>query len=182
MRLTPTILYVEDDPDTRELISILLKMENYQVVLAENYDEALLLARVMRFDLYIMDNWMPGGSGIELCKRLREFDATTPILFYSGAAYDSDKREAFASGAQAYLTKPVDNDTLITTIARLIASARKIDTPARTVTLEAVGYIRGSFLEDSKQVPTANRRPEPGRVGPATAVRPAWFARGSTRH
>ena len=51
MRLTPNILYVEDDPDTRELISILLTMENYQVVLAENYDEALLLARVMRFDL-----------------------------------------------------------------------------------------------------------------------------------
>ena len=140
MRLTPNILYVEDNPDTRELISFLLKMENYQVVLAENYDEALLLARVMRFDLYIMDNWMPGGSGIKLCQSLREFDATTPIIFYSGAAYESDKREAFASGAQAYLTKPVDNDTLIETIARLMAAARKIDVPARTVTLDAIGY------------------------------------------
>ena len=146
MRLTPNILYVEDDPDTRELMSTLLKMENYQVVLAENYDEALLLARVMRFDLYIMDNWMPGGSGIDLCKSLRQFDATTPIIFYSGAAYDSDKREAFASGAQAYVTKPADNDTLIFTIARVIAAARKIDVPARTVTLDAVGYKRlGAF-------------------------------------
>ena len=81
MRLTPNVLYVEDDPDTRELMSVILKMENYQVVLAESYNEALLLALVMRFDLYMMDNWMPGGSGIELCKTLRVFDATTPIIF-----------------------------------------------------------------------------------------------------
>lgn len=94
-------------------MAIILKSEDYQVVLAANYEEALLLAGVMRFDLFIMDNWMPGGSGIELCKKLREFDVTTPIIFYSGAAYECDKREAFASGAQAYLTKPTDTDTLI---------------------------------------------------------------------
>ena len=140
MRLTPNVLFVEDDADTRELMSFLLKSENYQVVLASNYDEALLLARVMRFDLFMMDNWMPGGSGIELCKKLREFDATTPIIFYSGAAYECDKREAFACGAQAYLTKPTDIDTLIETIGRLIAEAQKIHTPARAVTLDAVAH------------------------------------------
>ena len=135
MRLTPNVLFVEDDADTRELMAIILKSEDYQVVLAASYEEALLLARVMRFDLFIMDNWMPGGSGIELCKKLREFDVTTPIIFYSGAAYECDKREAFASGAQAYLTKPTDTDTLIETVAHLIAEARKIPTPARTVTI-----------------------------------------------
>lgn len=83
---------------------------------------------------------MPGGSGIELCKKLREFDATTPIIFYSGAAYESDKREAFASGAQAYLTKPTDTKTLIETVARLIADGRKIATPARAVTLAAAAF------------------------------------------
>lgn len=140
MRLTPNVLYVEDDADTRELIAILLGFENYHVVLAGNYDEALLLARVMRFDLYIMDNWMPGGSGIDLCKKLRESDATTPIIFYSGAAYECDKREAFASGAQAYLTKPLDNDVLVETVARVIKERRRIDTPARAVTLEAIAY------------------------------------------
>lgn len=138
MRLSPNVLYVEDDPDTRELVAILLGLENYQVVLAANYDEALLLARVMRFDLYIMDNWLPGRSGVELCKTLRELDATTPIIFLSGAAYENDKREAFASGAQAYLVKPTDNDTLIETVARIIAEARTI-VPARAVTLDAVG-------------------------------------------
>jgi two-component system chemotaxis sensor kinase CheA len=140
MHVTPNVLYVEDDADTRELIAILLGLENYHVVLAANYDEALRLARVMRFDLYIMDKWLPGRSGVELSKKLRELDATTPILFLSGAAYEDDKREALASGAQAYLVKPTDNDTLIETVARLIAEARKIDMPARTARLDAVGY------------------------------------------
>lgn len=140
MRLTPNVLFVEDDADTRELMAIILKSKDYQVVLAASYEEALLLARVMRFDLFIMDNWMPGGSGIELCKKLREFDATTPIIFYSGAAYECDKREAFASGAQAYLTKPTDTETLIETVARLIADGRKIATPARAVTLAAAAF------------------------------------------
>jgi DNA-binding response OmpR family regulator len=72
----------------------------------------------------MIDNWMPGGSGVDLCKKLREFDAHTPILFYSGAAYDKDKQEAFSSGAQGYLTKPVDNDELIKEVVRLIAEAR----------------------------------------------------------
>ncbi|HET6974984.1 MAG TPA: response regulator [Pyrinomonadaceae bacterium] len=127
---TPNILYVEDDSDTRELVSIVLGMENYQVMLAGNYDEALMLARVMPFDLYMMDNWMPGGSGVALCRKLREIDPATPILFYSGAAYDNDIREAMAAGAQAYVTKPADIDTLIETIERLITA------PARAVIAE----------------------------------------------
>ena len=140
MRLSPNVLFVEDDADTRELMAFILKSEDYQVLLAANCDEALLLARVMRFDLFIMDNWMPGGSGIELCKKLRDFDTTTPIIFYSGAAYECDKREAFASGAQAYLTKPTDTDTLIETVARVIDETRKKPARAGAVTVDAVGY------------------------------------------
>jgi DNA-binding response OmpR family regulator len=127
LKMTPLarqILYTEDDADTRELVSYVLARNNYRVMLAENNDGALLLARSKKFDLYMIDNWMPGGSGIDLCKKLREFDFHTPILFYSGAAHDRDKQEAFSSGAQAYLTKPVDNDELIKEVFRLIAEAR----------------------------------------------------------
>jgi DNA-binding response OmpR family regulator len=127
LKMTPLarqILYTEDDADTRELVSYVLARNNYRVMLAENNDSALLLARSKKFDLYMIDNWMPGGSGIDLCKKLREFDSRTPILFYSGAAHDRDKQEAFSSGAQAYLTKPVDNDELIKEVFRLIAEAR----------------------------------------------------------
>lgn len=95
-------------------------------MLADNTDQALHLAQTNSFDLYLIDNWIVGGSGIVLCKKLRELDSTTPILFYSGAAYESDKQEAFASGAQAYLVKPVDNDELVETVRRLIGEASRI--------------------------------------------------------
>src|SRR6266404_4193030 len=119
------ILYVEDDEDTRELLTYVLSKSNYDVVAAANYEDALLLARTNHFDLYLIDNWMSGGSGIDLCKKLREFNPWTPILFYSGAAYESDKQQAFAAGAQAYLVKPVDNDELIEEVSRIISAEKR---------------------------------------------------------
>jgi DNA-binding response OmpR family regulator len=127
------ILYIEDDADTRELISFLLRQENYEVVVAESPEQSLELAQTMPFDLYMLDNWMPGASGIDLCKKLRSFDSNTPILFYSGAAYDRDKHEAFAAGAQGYLTKPTDNDALVQEVSRLISEARGRNIAANSV-------------------------------------------------
>jgi DNA-binding response OmpR family regulator len=119
------ILYVEDDKDTRELVACILALNNYKVVAAESCDDALMLAHSSQFDLYLIDNWMSGGSGIDLCKQLREFDPRTPILFYSGAAYERDKQLPFAAGAQGYLVKPVDNDQLIEQVSRLISAAKR---------------------------------------------------------
>jgi CheY-like chemotaxis protein len=115
---------VEDDKDTRELLTFVLALNNYKVVAAENCDDALMLARSGQFDLYLIDNWMSGCSGIDLCKKLREFDPSTPMLFYSGAAFENDKQQAFAAGAQGYLVKPVDNDRLIEQVSRLIPAAK----------------------------------------------------------
>ncbi|MDX6501480.1 MAG: hypothetical protein QOG23_4740 [Blastocatellia bacterium] len=91
---TGHVLYIEDDEDTRELVKYALGMSNYKVIAAANLEDALRLARTNQFDLYLIDNWISGGSGIELCRKLREFDAWTPILFYSGAALERDKQEA----------------------------------------------------------------------------------------
>ena len=120
-----SILYIEDDEDTRELVTYLLALSNYKVVPAENYDDALLLAQANQFDLYLIDNWVSGGSGIDLCKKLRELNPWTPILFYSGAAQERDKQQAFAAGAQGYLVKPVDNDELIEEVSRIISAAKR---------------------------------------------------------
>jgi len=115
------ILFVEDDADTRELVRYLLTRANYEVQLAENAEEGTTLARSTSFDLYLIDNWMPGSSGMELCNKLRAYDADTPILFLSGAAYEKDKREAIAAGAQGYLTKPANIDQLLAEVSRLIS-------------------------------------------------------------
>ena len=119
------ILYAEDDADTRELVTLILEMQNCQVIATESYDEALRLAHAEHFDLYLIDNWMPGISGVKLCEQLREFDQHTPVLFYSGAAYETDRARALASGAQGYLVKPVDGDELIAEVLRLISDSRQ---------------------------------------------------------
>jgi DNA-binding response OmpR family regulator len=102
------ILYIEDHEDTRELITLVLGRCNHRVTTASRIDDALKLAREQRFDLYILDSWLPDGTGIELCKRLREFDDRTPIMFLSGLAYEADKQAAMDHGAQQYLVKPAD--------------------------------------------------------------------------
>ena len=117
----PRVLFIEDDADTRDLVSFALTRENFEVVVAADSEEALLSARAMSFELYLIDNWLPGESGVDLCKRLRQFDPNTPILFYSGAAYEQDKRAAFAAGAQGYLTKPMQIEQLVQEITHLIS-------------------------------------------------------------
>ena len=119
------ILYAEDDADTRELVTLVLERQNCQVIATESHDEVLRLARAEHFDLYLIDNWMPTISGVRLCEQLREFDQHTPVLFYSGAAYERDRERALSSGAQGYLVKPVDGDDLIAEVLRLISDSRQ---------------------------------------------------------
>ena len=115
------ILYFEDNTDTRELVSLVLRQNDWEVVTVANPEEAIQLAQSERFSLYILDNWMEGMTGIELCTRLREFDSATPILFFSGAGYERDKQNAFACGAQGYLVKPANPDALVAEARRLLA-------------------------------------------------------------
>ena len=126
------ILCTEDDADTRELIILVLSSEGFEVICTDSSDEALRLARSQSFDLYLVDSWMPGLSGDELTRKIREFDSDTPILFYSGAAQESDKETARVSGAQGYLVKPAGMDELVDEVARLIAEA-KIAKPIKVV-------------------------------------------------
>lgn len=114
------ILCTEDDADTRELIILTLERAGFEVICADDPYKAIELIKADRFDLCLMDNWMPGVSGVDLCTKIREFDSRTPVLFYSGAAYDTDKERALKAGAQGYLVKPVVADDLIGEVVRLM--------------------------------------------------------------
>src|SRR6266850_5602244 len=103
---TPHVLCADDDKDTCQLLSILLGRSGIEVKSAHNAEEALRFAQAERFDLYLLDSEFSDDDGFELCRRLREFDQHTPILFFAGAAYDTDKRKAVAAGANAYIVKP----------------------------------------------------------------------------
>jgi DNA-binding response OmpR family regulator len=119
------VLYVEDHEDTRELITIVLRQRDFEVSNARTVDGGVKLASEERFDLYLLDSWLPDGSGLDLCRRIRNFDSVTPILFYSAAAYQEDKNMALSAGAQAYLIKPSQTSELCDLVSSLIDRARQ---------------------------------------------------------
>src|SRR5678816_1796687 len=117
---TPRVLYIEDHEDTRELVTLVLEQKRYEVVTGSTIQSGVALAGSQEFDLYLLDSWLPDGSGLELCRLIREFDKATPILFYSAAAYEMDRVEAIKSGAQAYLIKPSHPSELCSLVTSLI--------------------------------------------------------------
>src|SRR5215467_8954458 len=117
------ILLVDDYEDTRDLAT--LTLTEYELICARDFDEGLRLAQQQDFDLYILDNWLPDKSGVELCRAIRALDPYTPILFYSAAAYARDIEEAIRAGAQDYLVKPVGLDKLRQAVAQLISTPRE---------------------------------------------------------
>jgi DNA-binding response OmpR family regulator len=114
------ILCVDDDEDTCAMLCALLGLVKCEVSTAGTAAEALEMIDGGGFDLYLLDNWLPGGSGAELCGKIREADPSTPVVFYSGAALDSEREEALAAGAQAYLVKPNDLGLLVETVNNLL--------------------------------------------------------------
>lgn len=117
------ILYLEDDEDSRELVCMILTSEGYESICTASSEDALELAEAQRFDVYLLDCWMPGLSGIEVCKRIREFDARTPIVFHSAAAYQSDIDAAIEAGAQGYIIKPSTPEEIIRALRLAIAQS-----------------------------------------------------------
>lgn len=112
------ILYVEDNEDAGLMLSTLLGFADIEVSLARSVKKAFEDAQTECFDAYLLESRFSDGSGLELCRRLHEFNPQTPIVFYSADAYKTDKLEGLAAGAKAYLVKPEIN-TVIPTILRL---------------------------------------------------------------
>lgn len=124
------VLCVDDDLDACEMLSVLMNSCEIDATCAQSAPEAWLKIKLERFDLFMLDAWLPGIDGFEFCRQIRDFDSRTPILFYSGAAYDADKQKAIAAGATAFVAKP-DVECLIETIVDLIAKGKTADLACR---------------------------------------------------
>ena len=113
------ILAVDDEPDLRSLLRILLTNKGYEVLEAASGQEAVELVRSEpRIDLVIMDIMMPGLSGVEACAKIREF-STVPMLFLTAKSQLNDKREAYGSGGDDYLVKPFSQSELMLKVESL---------------------------------------------------------------
>lgn len=130
-----SILVVDDNPEIREIIQVLLGGEGYLVETAGNGVKALEMLKNREYDLIILDIMMPGMDGYQTCRKMRE-ESNAPILFLSARTKDRDKTLGFSSGGDDYLVKPFSYNELISRAKALIrryqvykGKAEKVETP-----------------------------------------------------
>jgi len=120
------ILIVEDEPDIAKLVSYNLAQERFKVVTAEDGEQALKTIQREKPNLVVLDLMLPGLSGLEVCKILREREETAklPILMLTAKAGETDRVLGLELGADDYLSKPFSPRELV---ARVRAILRRTD-------------------------------------------------------
>ncbi|TCU66425.1 winged helix family two component transcriptional regulator [Tissierella praeacuta] len=114
------IMVVDDSEDICEIVDVLLSSEGYEVITANNGEEALSLLNINQdTDLIILDIMMPGISGFEACKEIRNI-TTAPILFLSAKSHITDKEKGLSIGGDDYLSKPFSPIELVSRVKALL--------------------------------------------------------------
>lgn len=117
------ILIVEDDSDICMIEEAYLKAAGFETYLCKNGNEALLLLKKESFDLILLDLMLPGKSGMEICREIRDY-VHVPILMVTARTESIDKINGFAIGADDYISKPFDPAELV---ARVSSHLRQYD-------------------------------------------------------
>ena len=104
--LNNKILVADDEKEIRDLLEIYLINEGYKVIKAQDGQEALDIIDKEEIDLLVLDIMMPRVNGIEVCKKIRE-TKNIPILMLSAKSEDMDKIQGLMTGADDYMTKPL---------------------------------------------------------------------------
>jgi two-component system cell cycle response regulator len=140
--MTARILIVDDMPANTRLLEAKLVAEYYQVSSARDGFEALAVARDWQPDLILLDVMMPGMDGYECCRQLKD-DAVTlhiPVVMVTALGEPGERLQGLEAGADDFLTKPVDYDTLMARVRSLVRLKRLLDEwRARGDTARALG-------------------------------------------
>ncbi|TVO53273.1 hybrid sensor histidine kinase/response regulator [Denitromonas halophila] len=128
------ILVVDDGAENRELVATVLGEFGLTLDEAENGQIAVDMAQAKTYDLILMDMQMPVMDGYTATRTLREAGLTTPIVALTANAMQGYEQEVIAAGCTAYLTKPVDIDALLATVAHIVGGYREGTNPTSSVT------------------------------------------------
>jgi PAS domain S-box-containing protein len=117
----PCVLVVDDDEGSLRALERLLIDDGFSTVTATDGDAAIVAARSARPDVVLTDLRMPGMHGIELCRRLHEIDDALPVVVMTGRADMDAVIESLRGGAEDFLLKPLDYDTVLWRVERALA-------------------------------------------------------------
>jgi two-component system, OmpR family, response regulator MprA len=117
------ILVADDDAELRRSLERVLRLADYEVVIARDGREALEAFAEERFALMVLDLAMPPPDGMEVCRRLRAADDRTPVLMLTALGAIADRVEGLEAGADDYLVKPFAVEELLARVRALLRRA-----------------------------------------------------------
>lgn len=138
------MLIIEDDPDTQQMLTMILRSEGYDVLTAGNGPLGLELLRKMGPDLVVLDWMLPGMDGLEVCRRAREF-SSVPIVMLTAKSGTEERISGLDTGADDFLAKPFEPEELL---ARIRAQLRRAS-------------LAGDGLQRDKPIQVGDLRLEP---------------------
>jgi DNA-binding NtrC family response regulator len=123
---TAKILFIDDEPGSRESLTLLLERESYKVDAVAAGEDALSLLSVKSYDVIITDLFLPGVSGIDILKHVKEHAIPSNVILITGNATAETAVEAMKEGAFDYITKPLNFEKLKVLIAKAVKQSRLV--------------------------------------------------------
>ncbi len=140
-----SILLVEDEPEIADLISLHLSDMDMQVEHASDGIRGLTLSLQKEWQLILLDLNLPGIDGLEICKQVREWNKSTPIILITARTSEAERVEGLDAGADDYITKPF---SAMEFAARVRAMFRRIDLQASSTS--SARLLAGDIMLDRK--------------------------------
>lgn len=131
------ILAIDDDNRITSFIERALRAEGYRTEVAVDATQGIEMAANEQYDLLLLDVMLPGMTGIEVCRNLREHGVQTPILMLTGKDSVSDRVNGLEAGADDYLTKPFAFEELMARIKAVLRRGRSVE----LATVQQVGDL-----------------------------------------
>lgn len=155
VRLKGIALVAEDCPTNQNLIELLLNRLGVKTEIVENGLKAVQKAAAEKFDVVLMDIQMPVMNGFEATRQIRKNNSELPIIALTACAMRGDDQKCFSAGCSEYLTKPIDKEKLIETLAKYLPSG-----PPNTVADETKNEQPASVQNDTAAENNSNRKQE----------------------
>ncbi|MBD2508562.1 MULTISPECIES: response regulator [unclassified Nostoc] len=118
------LLVVDDDPDTRTLLTFLFELEGAEIITAASAGAAIEIMSFFKPDIFISDIYLPDENGCSLLMKVRNLEANRgrkiPAIALTASAFDEDQNRALLAGYDIYRCKPIDLDDLSSTVASLV--------------------------------------------------------------